>query len=52
LRWWSTYESTWANVTVFDRGAPLLRVASVDEIALEHEAVEEAATFLGLSLES
>ena len=52
LRWWSTYESAWSNVTVFDRGAPLLRVVSVDEVGLEHEAVEEAATFLGLSLET
>jgi hypothetical protein len=49
LRWWSTFEAQWANVTLFDRVAPLLRVQDVRELALADELVGEAATFLGLA---
>ncbi|HET8605884.1 MAG TPA: RES family NAD+ phosphorylase [Gaiellaceae bacterium] len=48
LRWWSTHESLWANVTLFDRAAPLLRLGEVRELDLEDAAVREAADFLGL----
>ena len=50
LRWWSTHESTWANVTLFDRAAPRLRVREVRELSLGDPAVTEAAELLGLSL--
>lgn len=43
LRWWSTYESLWANVTIFDRAAARLRVVDVRELTLEDPAVVEAA---------
>jgi hypothetical protein len=43
LRWWSTYESTWANVTVFDRAARHLRVQNVSTLTLDHPALAEAA---------
>src|SRR5690606_23050314 len=43
LRWWSTYESLWANVTIFDRAAQRLRVMDVRELTLEDPAVVEAA---------
>ena len=50
LRWWSTFESQWANVTLFDRAAGSLEVADVRALELGDEVVEEAARFLGLPL--
>jgi hypothetical protein len=50
LRWWSTYESLWANVTVFDRAAPQLRLRSVHELALDEPALAEAADFFALRI--
>lgn len=48
LRWWSTFEPAWANVTLFDRAKKRLDVLEVARIGLDHEVVEEAARFLGL----
>jgi RES domain len=48
LRWWSTFESLWANVTLFDRAAPRLRLASVRAVGLEDEEIVAAADVLGL----
>jgi hypothetical protein len=48
LRWWSTYEATWINVTLFERAASRVRVASVRALRLEDPAVVEAADFFGL----
>lgn len=48
LRWWSTWEAQWANVTVFDRAAPRLRLVDVNELTLAHTALEAAAEFFGL----
>jgi hypothetical protein len=48
LRWWSTYESSWANVTLFDRAAARLRVVSVRALTIDDPAVVEAADFFGL----
>lgn len=48
LRWWSTWEALWANITVFDRASPSLRLADVRELTLEDPAVLEAAEFFGL----
>jgi hypothetical protein len=48
LRWWSTYEATWMNVTLFDRAGSRLRVASVQAVSLADGLVREAAEFLGL----
>jgi hypothetical protein len=48
LRWWSTYEAAWMNVTLFDRASARLRVESVRELAIDDSAVIEAAEFLGL----
>jgi hypothetical protein len=51
LRWWSTFESQWANVTLFDRAlrAPL-RLEDIRTIRLEDEVLGEAARFLGLAV--
>lgn len=48
LRWWSTYEALWANVTLFDRAAAGLRVQSVRVLAIDDPAVLEAADFFAL----
>jgi hypothetical protein len=48
LRWWSTFESLWANVTLFDRAAPTLRLASVRVLGPEDEEIVTAADVLGL----
>ena len=49
IRWWSTFESLWANVTVFDRAEPLLDVSDVQPLDVGDDVVREAAEFLGLS---
>ena len=48
LRWWSTYESVWMNVTLFDRAAARLRVVSVRALTMDDPTVIEAADFFGL----
>lgn len=48
LRWWSTYEALWINVTLFDRAASQARVRSVRGLNLEDPTVVEAADFFGL----
>jgi hypothetical protein len=50
LRWWSTFESLWANVTLFDRAEPGLGVADVRALELGDDVVREAAEFLGLPI--
>lgn len=51
VRWWSTYESTWINVTVFDRAASRLRVHAVRALSLDHPAVVAGAELFGLRAE-
>jgi hypothetical protein len=48
LRWWSTFDPRWANVTLFDRALAQLEVVGVAELGLSDEVVGEAADFLGL----
>ncbi len=48
LRWWSTFEASWPNVTIFDRASRELAVADVRELTVFDPAVREAADFLGL----
>ena len=48
LRWWSTYEASWINVTLFDRAASRLRVRAVRALTIEDPVVVEAADFFGL----
>jgi hypothetical protein len=50
LRWWSTWEALWANVTLFDRAARLMRLVGVRELTLEDPVVLEAAEFFGLRI--
>jgi hypothetical protein len=48
IRWWSIFESLWANYTLFDRAVRRLRVRDVRRLSLEDGAVVEAADYLGL----
>jgi hypothetical protein len=48
LRWWSTWEAAWANITVFDRAARLLRLATVRRLTLDDPVLLEAAELFGL----
>jgi hypothetical protein len=48
LRWWSTFESQWLNVTLFDRAAAALRLVSVRALAVDDEEIAAAAEVLGL----
>ena len=48
LRWWSTFEALWANVTLFDRARTRLRLRDVRRLTPEDPAIAAAAEFLGL----
>ena len=48
LRWWSSWEALWANVTVFDRAAAALQTLEVTELTLDHPKLLEAADLFGL----
>jgi hypothetical protein len=50
LQWWSTYESSWINVTLFDRASARLTARSVRALTIEDPAVTEAADFFGLRI--
>ena len=50
LRWWSTFESQWLNVTLFDRAAPALRLVSVKALDVAGDEIAAAADVLGLRL--
>jgi hypothetical protein len=50
LRWWSSYEALWANVTLFDRAALMLRIRSVHGLAVDDPVVVEAADFFAMRL--
>jgi len=48
LRWWSTFEAQWLNVTLFDRAAAAVRLVSARTLAVEDEQIATAADVLGL----
>jgi hypothetical protein len=50
LRWWSTFESQWLNVTLFDRAASVLRLVSVRAVEIADDEITAAADVLGLRL--
>jgi hypothetical protein len=49
LRWWSTLESSWINVTLFDRAARLLAARGTRILDVADDDVRAAAAFLGLA---
>lgn len=48
LRWWSTFEASWANATIFDRSAASLRVVAARELTAADPVVAEARDVLGI----
>jgi hypothetical protein len=48
LRWWSRLESSWINVTLFDRVASRVSVTDVRPLDPGEDAVRHAAEHLGL----
>jgi hypothetical protein len=48
LRWWSTLEASWINVTLFDRAARSLSTRAVRPLHVDDEDVRIAAHLLGL----
>jgi hypothetical protein len=50
LRWWSTFEAQWLNVTLFDRAASALRLVSVKALDVADDEIAAAADVLGLRL--
>lgn len=48
LRWWSVFESLWANVTLFERADPTLRLVDVRRLTPDDGAVSAAGAFLGM----
>ena len=50
MRWWSTIEALWPNVTFFDRAGDLLAVEDVQVLELGDDVVVEAADYLGIPI--
>src|SRR5580658_4195432 len=48
LRWWSTIEASFTNLTLYDRAVPHMRFIEATRLTVEHQAVREAAAVLGL----
>lgn len=48
IRWWSTFEAQWLNVTLFDRAAGHAQVATVRALTVDDPVVVEAADLFGL----
>jgi hypothetical protein len=49
LRWWSTLEASWIQVTLFDRAVGELTVRDVWTLTIDDGAVMAAASHLGLA---
>jgi hypothetical protein len=49
LRWWSTLEASWLNVTIFDRAAHRIELVEVSRLEIDDERVGDAAELLGLA---
>jgi len=48
IRWWSTFEAQWINVTLWDRLLPLLGISRIEPLSVDHEVIVDAARFLEL----
>jgi RES domain len=48
LRWWSTLEASWGNLTLFDRAGPALALEEARDLRLDDPELRAAADFLGL----
>jgi hypothetical protein len=52
LRWWSSYEALWMNITLFDRAAAQLHPRTVRVLSVADPVIVEAAQFFGLRIVS
>jgi hypothetical protein len=50
LRWWSTLEASFANLTLYDRAASDLRLIDLEPLTLDHPATRDAADLVGLTI--
>jgi RES domain len=50
LRWWSTLESSWIHVTLFDRAMRRVRADTPQRLRLDHPVVASAAEAVGVRL--
>lgn len=50
VRWWSTYESLWMHVTLFERALPALHLREVRALTIEDSVVNEAAERFGMQV--
>jgi len=50
LRWWSTWEALWTNVTLFEHPVRAIRLVRAHELTLQDPAVLEAADLFGLRI--
>ena len=48
VKWWSIFEATWVNYTVFDRAAPRLHLQWVRILAVGDPPLVDAAQFFGM----
>jgi hypothetical protein len=48
VRWWSSFEALWMNVTLFDRGLAHVRLGDIRSLAIDDPLVRDAAEHLGL----
>ena len=49
IRWWSTFEASWCNLTMFDRGLRRVRLGDVAVLAATHPALADALEALGIA---
>jgi hypothetical protein len=49
IRWWSTFEASWCNLTMFDRGLRRVRLGDVAVLAPTHPALADALEALGIA---
>ncbi len=50
LRWWSTLEASFANLTLYDRAAASMGLDGVEPLTIAHAATRDAAEMLGLAV--
>ena len=49
IRWWSSFESLWLNVTLFERAVPRLGLVDVRPLAPADPVLLEALDLLGIA---
>ena len=50
LRWWSSWEALWMNISLFDRATQILRLVDVRELTLQDPVLLQGADWFGLRI--